>query len=71
MALALDPAALVRRLNLLLCAGQLSADTQARIVAMLTDGSNLSATSSVEEKRWRVSSAVVLVMCSPDYIVQK
>ena len=71
IALALDPVALVRRLNLLLCAGQLSADTQTRIVAMLTDGSNLSATSSAEEKRWRVSSAVVLVMCSPDYIVQK
>ena len=71
IALALDPVALVRRLNLLLCAGQLSADTQTRIVAMLTDGSNLSAASSAEEKRWRVSSAVVLVMCSPDYIVQK
>lgn len=71
IALALDPAALVRRLNLLLCAGQMSSDTQARIVSMIADGSTLSANSSVADKRGPVSAAIVLTMCSPDYIVQK
>jgi len=71
LALAPDPAALVRRLNLLLCAGQLSADTQARIVAILSDGSTLTAASPAADRRWTVGAAVVLVMCSPEYIVQK
>ena len=71
IALAHDPAALVRRLNLLLCAGQLSADTQARIVAMLSDGSTLSAASPAAQKRQLVGAAVTLVMCSPEYVVQK
>lgn len=71
MPLAHDAPALVRRLNLLLCAGQLSSDTQARIVAILVDGSTLTAQSPVEQKRNRVGAAVLLVMCAPDYIVQK
>jgi uncharacterized protein (DUF1800 family) len=71
IALALDPNALVRRLNLLLCAGQMSSDTQSRIVSMITDGSTLSANSPVADKRWPVGAAIVLTMCSPDYIVQK
>lgn len=71
IALAHDTAALVRRLNLLLCAGQLSSDTQARIVAMLNDGATLTVASTPADKRWRVSAAVSLVMCSPEYIVQK
>jgi hypothetical protein len=71
IALALDPNALVRRLNLLLCAGQMSNDTQSRIVSMITDGSTLSANSPAADKRWPVGAAIVLTMCSPDYIVQK
>jgi hypothetical protein len=69
--LAHDPAALVRHLNLLLCAGQLSTETQNRIAAMLSDGSTVTAASPLADKRKPVGAAIVLVMCSPEYIVQK
>jgi uncharacterized protein (DUF1800 family) len=68
--LAGDAAALVKRLNLLLCAGQLSADNQTLIVNALnataiTDGSSDSA------RRDRVAAGVLLVMASADYLIQK
>ena len=71
LTLAPDAEALVRRLNLLLCAGQLSGDTQARIVSIITDSISVAAASSAEVKRARVATAVILVMCCPEYIVQK
>jgi hypothetical protein len=66
-----DVAALVRRLNLLLCAGQLSADSEARIRAILTDEMRVAPDSVPAWKRARVSMAVTLVMSTPDYLVQK
>lgn len=70
LALVLDAAALVRRLNLLLCAGQLSAGNQALIVAAL-NATALTATSSDNAKRDRVAAAVLLVMAASDYLIQK
>jgi uncharacterized protein (DUF1800 family) len=62
LALVLDPAALVKRLGLLLCAGQLSAATQTLIVtALSTDAVKLN----------RVAAAVLLVMASSEYLIQK
>ena len=69
--LALDPPALLSRLNLLLCAGQLSASTQARIVDILMLSGALSAQSPDEFKRYRAIAAITLVMSCPEYIVQK
>ena len=70
LALVLDAAALVRRLNLLLCAGQLSAGNQALIVAAL-NATALTPTSSDSAKRDRVAAAVLLVMAASDYLIQK
>jgi uncharacterized protein (DUF1800 family) len=69
-ALAADPVALMKRLNLLLCAGQLSESTQRRIVGALEE-QNVTAGSTAEQKRWRVVAAVCMVMCCPEYLVQK
>jgi uncharacterized protein (DUF1800 family) len=70
LALVTDAAALVARLNLLLCAGQLSADTQTLIVAAL-NATAVSATSTDPIKLNRVAAAVLLVMASAEYLVQK
>ena len=67
LALAGDAAALVERLNRLLCAGQLSEATRSLIVTTVAGmaGSNDS------DKTKRVQAAVMLVMASPDYLVQR
>lgn len=70
VALAHDAVALLKRLNLLLCAGQLSVATQQRIAAALGERPVTSA-STAEEKRHRVVAAIVMVMCCAEYIVQK
>ena len=70
LALVLDAAALVERLNLLLCAGQLSSANQALIVNAL-NATALSAASSDSARRDRVAAAVLLVMASSDYLIQK
>ncbi len=70
VALAHDPIALMKRLNLLLCAGQLSEATQRRIVTMLEERTVTQA-STAEEKRHRVIAAIVTVMCCAEYLVQK
>jgi uncharacterized protein (DUF1800 family) len=70
MALAADPTALVRRLNLLLAAGRLSEATETAIVqAVKADGT--SASSSEAAKHATVVRAVLFVMCAPEYLVQK
>jgi hypothetical protein len=69
--LAADPAALLRRLNLLLCAGQLSAATQQKILTILTEGITITETSTTAQKRNRVAAAITLIMCSPEYLIQK
>jgi len=70
LTLVLDPAALVRRLNLLLCAGQLSPATQTAIANGLL-GVAVNSGSSATIKRQRVCAAVLMVMACPEYLIQK
>ena len=70
LAIVLDAAGLVKRLSLLLCAGQLSAVTQTLIVTAL-NATPLTATSTDSAKRDRVAAAVLLVMASSEYLIQK
>ncbi|MFM7627263.1 MAG: DUF1800 domain-containing protein, partial [Gammaproteobacteria bacterium] len=70
LALVTDPAALVRHLNLILAAGRLSQATETTITDLLKhDGTT--ATSSDNAKLYTVCRAVLSVMCSPEYLVQK
>jgi uncharacterized protein (DUF1800 family) len=70
LALVTDAAALVRRLGLLLCAGQLSDSTQTLIVTAL-NATPVTAASTDTLKRNRVAAAVLMVMASAEYLVQK
>jgi uncharacterized protein (DUF1800 family) len=70
LALVLDPAALVQRLNLLLTANQLPAATQALIVGALANPA-VSDKSTDQVKLNRVYAAVLMVMASPSYLIQK
>ncbi len=70
LGLVLDAAALVKRVVLLLCAGQLSAANQSLIVSAL-NATPLTAASTDSAKRDRVAAAVLLVMASSEYLVQK
>lgn len=74
MALATIPAALVNRVNLLLAAGQLSAPTVKIITDAVSamDGTvNGNATQTDTNMRRRVCAAVLMVMASAEYLVQK
>ena len=70
LGLVLDATALVRRLNLLLCAGQMSAANQNLIVTAL-NATPLTATSTDNARRDRIAAAVLLVMASSEYLIQK
>jgi uncharacterized protein (DUF1800 family) len=70
LALVTDATALVRRLSLLLCADQLSASTQTLIVNAL-NATPVTAASTDTVKRNRVAAAVLMVMASAEYLVQK
>jgi uncharacterized protein (DUF1800 family) len=70
LALVLDAAALVHRLNLLLCAGQLSAANQTFIVNAL-NATVLTASSTSTAKRNRVCGAILMVMACAEYLIQK
>ena len=67
LALVSDAAALLDRLNLLLCAGQMSTASQTLILNAL----NAMLATTDTQKRNRVYAAVLLVMASSDYLVQK
>lgn len=67
LALVSSPTALLNRLNLLLTAGQLSASTLSTISAAI---SSISTTTASGQKNF-VCAAILLVMASPQYIVQK
>ena len=69
--LAADLPALVRRLNLLLAAGQISDATVQRIVDILALGGPASPNDSDDGKRFRVVAAVTLVMSCAEYLIQK
>jgi uncharacterized protein (DUF1800 family) len=64
---AASPGALVQRLNLLLCAGQLSAAT----VNTITAAVGTMASTTADNKRNRVCAAVLLVMAGAEYLIQK
>ncbi len=66
--LALDPPTLVKRLNLLLTANQLPARTVALIQNAVAD---VGPTTSDWAQQLRVWTAVLLVMASPEYLIQK
>ncbi len=70
MGLVQDSVALVKRLNVMLCAGQLSAATQTLIVNAL-NATPLTAASTDSAKRDRIAAAVLLVMASSEYLIQK
>jgi uncharacterized protein (DUF1800 family) len=71
VALATDLPALMRRLNLLLCGGQMAVETQQKIIEILTETAVVTDASPAAQKRNRVAAAITLVMCSPEYLVQK
>ena len=70
MSLVTDATQLVARINLLLCAGQLSAANQATIIAAL-NGNPVTAASTANQKLDRVCAAVLMVIGSADYLIQK
>jgi uncharacterized protein (DUF1800 family) len=73
-ALATNPAALVNRVNLLLAAGQLSAATVKLITDTVTAMAGTvtgNATQTDTNMRRRVCAAVLMVMASAEYLVQK
>lgn len=65
-----DPAALIDRLNKLLTAGQLSKSTMELMVAALTFDRSTTASSETTKSAY-VAKAIMLVMASPEYLVQK
>lgn len=69
-ALADDAAALLDRLDLLLTGNQLSETTRSTILSAL-EAEGITATSSDEDKLALVHQAVLLVMISNDYLVQR
>lgn len=70
LALVGNPSGLINRLNLLLCAGQLSAETVTMMVNALSyDTSNSASPDS--SKRFYVAKAIMFVMCCSEYLVQK
>lgn len=69
-ALVYDLPALVGRLNLLLCANQLSPATVQRIVAAL-QLERLPPNASDIGKQWLVARALLFVMCAPEYLAQR
>jgi uncharacterized protein (DUF1800 family) len=73
LALVADPVALVNRLNLLLAAGKISASNQALIVAALSSMAinSTTAATQVNQKMDRISAAVLMVMASAEYLIQK
>lgn len=70
LAIAHDSAALLDRICLLMAANQISGGTKATIKTAL-DATTVTQTSTTAEKQQRVNLAVLLVMASPDYLVQK
>jgi uncharacterized protein (DUF1800 family) len=63
-----DPASLVSRFNLLLTGGRLSADTLATVTTAVASLPEPTTTDLMDQ---RVEMALLLLMCSPDYLVQR
>jgi hypothetical protein len=65
-----DAAALLDRVVLVLAANQISVSTKATIRTAV-DAIVVTQTSSNADKLRRIHTAILLVMASPDYLVQK
>ena len=70
LALALDAPALVRRFNLLMCAGQLSPATQQIMVSAL-NANLLTADSNTDRKLDHICAGLLMVLGCSEYLVQK
>lgn len=70
MAIVTDADALVARINLLMCAGQLSSAT-VKLIADALKATAVTANSTDAVKLNRIASAVLLVMASAEYLIQK
>ena len=70
MAIVTDADALVARINLLMCAGQLSAAT-VKLVADALKATPVNAASTEAVKLNRIAAAILLVMASAEYLIQK
>lgn len=71
LALVGNPLALFRRLNLLLCAGQLSDTTLNELVTLFANNEGTTQSSPDNSKRSYVAKAIMFVMCCSEYLVQK
>lgn len=70
LALVGNPWALLERLNLLLCAGQMSTEMMTMMVnALSTDPTNTN--SPANAQRSYVAKAIMFVMCCSEYLIQK
>lgn len=70
MALVADADALVARINLLMCAGQLSA-ANIKLIADALKATPVTAASTEAVKLNRIAAVILLVMASAEYLVQK
>ena len=70
LALVMDDAALVNRLNLLLCAGQLSPATVNVIVNGLK-ADRVTSSWNADGKQSHIARAIMFVMCCAEYLVQR
>lgn len=70
LAIAQDSMSLLNRICLLIAANQISEATKATIKTAL-DATTVTESSSATDKQRRVNLAILLVMASPDYLVQK
>jgi uncharacterized protein (DUF1800 family) len=70
LAIVTDAVALVKRLNTILCAGQLSDATQTLMVTALNT-KTITAASTASDKLDRVAGAVLMVMACSEYLIQK
>ena len=70
LALVGNPSGLINRLNLLLCAGQLSPETVTMMVnALSSDETTINGPDNA--KRSYVAKAIMFVMCCSEYLIQK
>ena len=73
LALFSDPTALVKRINLLMAAGQISDSNQQLMISAIASmpvSSNV-ATTLASQKMDRVAAAILMVMASSEYLIQK
>ena len=71
LSLVSNPAALLARLNLILCAGQISTANQALMVTALSSMPVPATNATAAQKLDRIAAGVLMIMASPEYLIQK